>query len=347
MTLQPKKAIVICPGRGTYNKSELGYLYRYHADKAELIQSIDNYRQTCQQPTITELDQASNFDPRIHTRGDHASSLIYACAYADFLSIDPTRFDVIAISGNSMGWYIALACAQALHQADALTLINTMGNLMSHHAIGGQVIYPLLDDNWQAVPERIETLNIIKNEINQRDDCELFDSIFLGGLKVFAGNDAALDALMALLPPEQTYPMRLPNHAAFHSNLMQDISDKARSTMSDQMFQKPAVPLIDGRANVWHPHSSNPKYLWEYTLGHQIVEAYNFTRAIQVCVQEFAPDCLIIPGPGNTLGGATAQALIEIKWQGLESKQDFIERQKSDPFILSMGLEQQRGLVVG
>jgi hypothetical protein len=76
------------------------------------------------------------------------------------------------------------------------------------------------------------------------------------------------------------------------------------------------------------------------------VETYNFTRAIQVCVQEFAPDCLIIPGPGNSLGGVAAQALIDIQWQGLNSKQAFLQRQKNDPFILSMGLSEQRHLVI-
>ena len=102
MSRTRKKAIIVCPGRGTYNKSELGYLYRFHADKGDFIRSIDEHRKQSQQTTITELDQAKVFDPRMHTRGDNASSLIYACAYADFLSIDPEQFEIVAITGNSM-----------------------------------------------------------------------------------------------------------------------------------------------------------------------------------------------------------------------------------------------------
>ncbi len=346
MSQTRKTAIVVCPGRGTYNKSELGYLYRYHADKPELIQSIDKYRKQNQQPTISELDQAKVFDPRTHTRGDNASSLIYTCAYADYLSIDPERFDIVGVTGNSMGWYVALACASTLNPQNALTLVNTMGNLMHTQASGGQIIYPLLDDNWQAIPGRNETLNALLLEINQRKSCELYDSILLGGMRVFAGNDAALDALMASLPKTQAYPMRLPNHAAFHSPLMQSISEQARELMPDSLFHTPKVALIDGRANTWQSLSSDITNLWEYTLGHQIIRTYDFTRAIQASVQEFAPDCLIIPGPGNTLGGATAQALIDIQWRGLRSKQDFIELQQSDPFLLSMGLDEQRPSVV-
>jgi hypothetical protein len=47
------------------------------------------------------------------------------------------------------------------------------------------------------------------------------------------------------------------------------------------------------------------------------------------------------------LGGAVAQSLIDFNWQGLTSKQDFLDRQKSDPIVLSMGMEGQRELVIG
>ena len=346
MSRARKKAVVVCPGRGTYTKSELGYLYRFHSDKTGLIERIDEYRHQNQQSTITELDQTTVFDPRTHTRGDNASSLIYACAYADYLSIDTDAFDVVAITGNSMGWYIALACAHSLDQVNALMLINTMGNLMHEYASGGQLIYPLLDDDWRPVVGRAQEFEQLKHAINQQPGQQLSDSILLGGLRVFAGNDAALESLSRSLAPEGSYPMRLPNHAAFHSPLMQTISEAALNLISAEIFKQPEIPLIDGRAKSWFPLSSDVAELYDYTLGNQVVETYNFTRAIQACVQEFAPDCLIIPGPGNTLGGVTAQALIDIRWQGMESKQGFLERQANDPFILSMGRDEQRARVV-
>ncbi|MCO5135189.1 MAG: hypothetical protein M9908_12770 [Phyllobacteriaceae bacterium] len=33
-----KTAVVVCPGRGTYNKGELGYLARHFTDKARYCQ---------------------------------------------------------------------------------------------------------------------------------------------------------------------------------------------------------------------------------------------------------------------------------------------------------------------
>lgn len=81
-------ALVVCPGRGTYGKAELGYLQRHHADKAELIATFDGLRAERGQPTLSELDGAERFSPALHTRGDIASPLIFAASYADFLAID-------------------------------------------------------------------------------------------------------------------------------------------------------------------------------------------------------------------------------------------------------------------
>ena len=71
---------------------------------------------------------------------------------------------------------------------------------------------------------------------------------------------------------------------------------------------------------------------------------YDFTRAVQVAVKEYAPERIILLGPGDTLGGAIAQALIAIHWRGLTSKQDFQDAQATDPILLSMGREDQRTL---
>jgi len=106
--------------------------------------------------------------------------------------------------------------------------------------------------------------------------------------------------------------------------------------------------MIDGRGHIWRPHASDPEALRRYTFGTQILEPYDFTRAVQVAVREYAPDRIILLGPGETLGGAIAQALIAIEWRGLSSKRDFQEMQASaEPVLLTMGREDQRGLVTG
>jgi len=83
--------------------------------------------------------------------------------------------------------------------------------------------------------------------------------------------------------------------------------------------------------------------LYDYTLGHQVVETYDFTKAVQTAAFEFMPDLVIVLGPGNTLGGATAQSLLLASWQGLSNKREFKAVQFSKPFLISMGDPDQRG----
>jgi [acyl-carrier-protein] S-malonyltransferase len=85
-------ALVVCPGRGVYNKDELGYLRRHHADKADLVAPMDAARRAAGQTPVSELDGAERYSVATHTRGDNASALIHACAVADFKSIDRDRY---------------------------------------------------------------------------------------------------------------------------------------------------------------------------------------------------------------------------------------------------------------
>lgn len=337
-----KSALVICPGRGTYNKDELGYLRRHHPDKADFIAAVDDYRRARNQTPVGDLDNREKYSLAEHTRGDNASPLIYTCAYADFMAIDRDKFDIAAVTGNSMGWYIALACGGAATDMKALHIINTMGTLMHERLTGGQLIHTLVDENWREIPGRRETFMNLIDTIP-----DLHVSIELGGMMVFGGTKEALDALEKKLTPEQgKFPMRLTNHAAFHTPLLRPVSDHARTILHDDLFQRPSIPLIDGRGNIWTPHATATHEIWDYTFGHQVHTYYDFTRAVQVSVKEYAPETIIILGPGSTLGGAVAQSLIGIGWQGMTSKEEFIARQKSDPYILAMGMDEQRKFAI-
>jgi len=341
-------AVIICPGRGTYNQSELGYLSRHHADKSAFLAMLDAYRRGQGQTPISELDGADRYSASIHTRGDNASPLIYGCAYGDFLSIDREHIDIVAVTGNSMGWYIALACAGALSDADGMAVINTMGTLMQDNLIGGQLVYPVVDSDWRAIAGQRERLLSKVEEIADRESCALYISIDLGGMLVFAGDDVGLNALAAALEPvDDRFPLRLKNHAAFHTPLLESIARKGQAALPSELFRQPRTPMIDGRGSIWYPGASDPEALWRYTLGHQVTQTYDFALAVQVAAREFAPDCMIVTGPGTTLGGAVAQSLIAIEWQGMTGKGDFVARQAKDPIVVSMGMDDQRVLATG
>ncbi|HET9428349.1 MAG TPA: ACP S-malonyltransferase [Allosphingosinicella sp.] len=338
-------ALVVCPGRGTYGKNELGYLGRHHQARRELIERFDRLRADRGQPTLSELDGAARFSVATHTRGDIASPLIFAASYADYLAIDRNRFDVAAVTGNSMGWYTALACGGAVSAEDGFRIVDAMGENSQAGEPGGQVLVGLVDDEWREISGLRGELLDLAERIHQRDGAKLHLSIDLGGMLVFAGNEAGLEALLAEAPANPARePMRLVNHGPFHTPLMKGSSERAFQ-LPAEYIGGPDRPMIDGRGHIWRPHASSPKALRDYTFGFQILEPYHFTRAIQVAVREHAPDRIILLGPGDTLGGAIAQALIAINWRGLSSKRDFQDMQSSEPYLLAMGRDEQRALV--
>jgi [acyl-carrier-protein] S-malonyltransferase len=340
-------ALVVCPGRGTYGKAELGYLKRFHGDKGELIGRFDEIRTRRGQPTISELDGADRFSPALHTRGDIASPLIFASSYADFLAIDRSRFDIVAATGNSMGWYTTLAVGGAVSAERGFEIVDAMGQNSQAGEPGGQVLLTLVDEEWRELPRLRERVLILTADINSRPEHALYPSIDLGGMLVMAGNETGLDALLKEAPPTPARePLRLVNHGPFHTPLMQGSSERALSQIPVDWFASPATPMIDGRGHIWRRHASSAEALRDYTFVTQILETYDFTRAIQVAVREHAPDRIILLGPGDTLGGAIAQALIAIQWRGLRSKQEFQEMQASSPYLLAMRREDQRALAV-
>ncbi len=345
-----QSVVVICPGRGTYNASELGYLERACAGKEELqtfVAQIDTARVTGKQIPISELDGAERYSARLHANAENASTLIYACALADFKLIDTSKYEIVAVTGNSMGWYLALACTGILADNAGFEVVNSMGTLMHKHGTGGQIIYPLVNEQWQIDTRLAQTLQSVVAKVNNRTDCAVYTSIRLGGMQVLAGNEAGLSALLEALPTEQgRYPFRLQQHAGFHSPLLKHITELAQRILPKDMFTKSQLPLIDGRGHIWQPGALEDDALYSYTFDHQITQTYDFSRCIEVAIKEFAPDKLIILGPGTTLGAPVAQTLIQHHWLGLQSKDAFIELQQAEPFVLSMGIDTQRAHVV-
>ncbi|MDA8792411.1 hypothetical protein N9N67_04150 [Bacteriovoracaceae bacterium] len=345
--MSKKRAVVICPGRGTYGQKELGYLHRNHSDKTEFFSMIDDYRKSKDQPSVFDLDGEKTFSLKKHIPGENSASLIYACSYADFQDIDQDKFDIVAITGNSMGWYIACACAQAIAPNNAIHVINTMGSQMKDGLIGGQLVYPIVDENWVESIEQTELLQKKVLEANQHHG-QVYTSIHFGGLMVLGGEEKALKWLLKELPKVQEhFPFKLPGNAAFHTPLLRETSDKAKTELKQDLFSKPQIPMIDGRGKIWQPYSTDLQELWDYTLGHQVHSTYDFTKAMEIAIKEFAPDSLILTGPGMTMGGAIGQSLVKFNTNNISSKLDFKQAQEGDnPYLLAMGDEAQRKFAI-
>lgn len=346
------RAGVICAGRGSYGRTELGSLRRLAAGNARaaaVLDVADGLRTDAGRTPVSELDGAERLGA-LHLAGENAAGLIAAATFMDLATLAST-VRVVAVAGNSMGFYTALGASGALEIGDSFRLADGMGSLQRDGVIGGQVIYPLVNDAWQkdaaSVAAVALALQVVRAEGLRADW-----SIQLGGQSVLAGEDAAVKRLLALLPPRKIgtreYPLQLHGHSAFHTDLMVETSARAGEAFGGLPFRAPQAPLIDGRGVVFAPLSAAPAAIRDYTLGHQVVRTYDFTASVRVMLREFAPEVLVLPGPGESLGGAVAQVLIAEGWQGLHSREDFLRRQQSaEPIVISMARPEQRALVTG
>ena len=136
--------------------------------------------------------------------------------------------------------------------------------------------------------------------------------------------------------------MKLNYHAAFHSPLLRAITPQAKDLIPQSDFGVGAIPAVDGTGFIWSPNTFHAGTIHDYTLYTQVCATYDFSRAVQVAAAEFAPDRIAILGPGTTLGAPVAQALIQMGWRGLSGKADFQERQRDNPLLISMGMDDQR-----
>lgn len=330
-----RRVVLVCPGRGSYTRELLGSLR-----PSPSVAAADAYRRSLGRPTPTEMDAEPSYVSRLHVAGENASILTMAASLADRDAL--AGVEVVAVIGNSMGWYTALAVAGALPLADALRLVETMGQYQAGNVVGGQVLYPLVDDAWRPWPS--PELDRALAEVP-----DLHWSIRLGGQAVIGGTPAALAELSRRLPPrragDRDAPFQLPLHSAFHTPLMHETSRRAFVDLADLGWQAPAVPMVDGRGVLVRPRLGDPAALRDYTLGAQVVEPYDFGASVRVALREYAPDALVLLGPGGNLGGACAQVMITEGWRGIRDKEGFLARQAEAPVVLAMTRPEQRALV--
>jgi acyl transferase domain-containing protein len=333
------RALLVCPGRGSYGRAQLGSL----PPGDPIVAALDRFRARLGRPTLMELDRAPAYAPHLHVAGEHASLLTFASTAVDLAAIDRDKVDIVGVTGNSMGFYTALYAAGALELEGAARLVETLGHYQAQNVIGGQLMYPTVDDTWRASSTYATAIAAAL------DHPGVHVSIRLGGTIVLGADDDGLTHARRVLPPIERggmrYPAQLPLHSAFHTPLMAATGERARRDLADLQLRSPAITLFGGDGAIHWPWAS-PAALWAYTLGAQIVEPFDFARAIATALGELGPDVIVLPGPGDSLGSAIAQILIAQRWRGLGDRADFAAMQASDrPIILAMHRPEQRARV--
>lgn len=344
-----RRALVVCPGRGSYDRGSLGYLKDRSDAARAVIEACDERRRSLGRPTVSELDAADAYRTSLHVAGENVSLLTFACAVADFVELSRDRYEVVGVAGNSMGWYIALAVAGALPLEEAIRLVDTMGNQQEGNVVGGQILYPVSDEAWQPSPELNHAVEETLREVNTGGAWAGW-SIRLGGFAVLAGDARGIQQLLQRLPQvkrgDRVFPVQLPLHSAFHTPLMQAASDRAFDELGDLPFRPPEVDLVDGRGFVFRPRAADPEELRWWTLGSQVVETYDFTTSILSALHRTAPDVVIALGPGNPLGGPLARILVQARWHDARTREDFERINREEAMLLSFGMPVQRRSLV-
>ena len=335
------RAVLVLPGRGAYTAASLGSL---PAD-APLVQRVESLRAEMGLDSLLALDAADEFDPAVHLRPANASPLIWLISLLDAQRAMADH-RVVAIIGNSLGWYTALAAGEALSFDDAFQLVQGIALLQEEAASagvgGGQVIYPRAGADWQPDPQlaaAIETA--LSDGADGANGTDVFPSVDLGGYLVLAGTDAGVNRLLEVLPPvrigERHFPLRLAYHGPYHTPLLAEVSTEAKARFSTLGWRAPETTLIDGRGGRFTPWATNPVELAWYTLGEQIITPYRFAIGARVALREYAPDVLVLTGPGNTLGGVAGQLVVAEGYHGLRTRADFESAQAGgSPLVLSM-----------
>ncbi|MDF1666116.1 MAG: ACP S-malonyltransferase [Planctomycetota bacterium] len=350
-----QRFLVVAPGRGTYGRKELAWLSSgsFSPRALEILAKADAARLKAGLPTITELDSSEKFRPSLHQSGANSSALIFTLAAMDFVTLEDRLGDqgkIAGVLGNSMGWYSSLFTSGHLSFEDAYSIVETMGQRQKDGLIGGQLIYPVCNDQWQIIDGRIAEVEQQIEELNKQDGIEVYVSIYLGGNLVLAGNNAGLDALKQSLPEiemgSHKYPFQLAMHSAFHTPLLSPASldAKAHFAGSPLSWQRGKYPLIDGRGYPWLPYGgSDSVALADYTLGHQVTESYDFSTSVRIALREYNPDQVILLGPGSTLGSSIAQTMISERWRGIKSRDDFMNAQENpNRPLVALGRSEQR-----
>lgn len=327
-----RRVALLCPGRGSYTEKSLRSLPA--ADP--LVRAAEALRREYELEPLAELDSAPKFEPARHLRPANAAALIYVCTLLDARAV-LARDQVVCVAGNSLGWYTALAVAGALSFEDGFRLVQEMALLQEQGEPGGQVIYPLVGEDWR----RSSAAEAAVAHLVASAPGEVFPSIHLGGYAVLAGTPAGVNRLLKELPPVKLgtigYPFRLAQHGPYHTPLASSVAARAREQLAPLAFRAPSLALVDGLGRVFTPHSTDVEALRGYTLGAQVDTPYDFTASVRVATSEYAPARLVLPGPGNTLGGVCAQVLITLGWRGLAARADFDRIQASDaPVIESL-----------
>jgi malonyl CoA-acyl carrier protein transacylase len=330
------RAAVAFPGRGSYGPSSLGSLTATHP----WVRHADAIRAESGLPALSELDAADRFTPALHLRPSNAWPLTFVASLLDAERIAADH-EVVVVVASSTGWYTALAASGALGFDDAFRLVQGMAIAAEEPLPDGdqpaELVYALTSDSW----DRDEARSSAVDRVLADTDDGAYRALELGSHAVIAGTAAAIDRVATALPPVtvggRAFPLKLATGDAWHTPLRAAVARSAAEGLGDLQWDRPNVTIVDGRGVRWTPWAADPQELARETLTGLADAPYDFARAFRVALREYAPDAVLLPGPGTTLGAACAQLIVADGYRGIRTRAEFEATQAGpNPILLSV-----------
>lgn len=329
------RAAVAFPGRGAYGPGSLRSLDPAHP----WVQRADESRRAAGLPSLVELDAADRYDPAVHARPTNGWALTFVASLLDAERIAADH-EVVVVVATSTGWYTALAAAGVLDLDDALRIVTALAEVAESPLADGEraaeLVYPLADEAWQPLPGRAQAVAAALDAAEGTAE----RSLELGSHVLVGGTAAAIEAVAANLPPvpagTRSFPVRLAGDG-WHTSLRADAVAAAAGSLADIEAARPNVALVDGRGRRLTPWSADPAAILDDAIRGQPARTYGFDTSLRVALREYAPDVVLLPGPGASLGTACAHVIVADGYRGLRSRTEFEHAQTGpDAVLLSM-----------
>jgi [acyl-carrier-protein] S-malonyltransferase len=198
------------------------------------------------------------------------------------------------VAGHSLGEYTALVAAGALTLAQALPLVRFRAQAMQEAVpVGTGAMAAILGLDAQAVRDGCAEVASGSGEVveaaNYNDPKQT----------VIAGSKAGVDLACELLKSKGAKrALLLPVSAPFHSSLMRPAADKLRPRLSEVVWQRPRIPVINN-IDVQAPGDAVAICDALYRQAFGPVRWVDVVQAIRARGLRHVFEC----GPGKVLGG--------------------------------------------
>ncbi len=197
-----------------------------------------------------------------------------------------------AMSGHSIGEFVAATLAGVFSLQDALKLVSRRGELMQKME-PGTMMAVFADD------ERVAQL---LSDFPGLDLC----TVNAPELSVVGGRDEVVDEALAKLEKEEIRCRKIRTSHAFHSRSMEPILEEFTQLVASVTRHRPQIPYTSNVSGGWitEEQATSPQYY-----ARQLRETVRYSDNVQTLIEETPPRLFLEMGPGATLASLTSRQL--------------------------------------